>query len=249
MLGTLAAWMRPAYSPTEPVSLVRHVPIRECGEPMVDFTTYCPSLLLDEPRFNYTRATYVRQTVGDMLNLASKALPKQYRLAIIEGWRPKYIQRRMYLAVWDMVKTRHPEWSDTQLKRLVNRNTAPVDTPRVPPPHLSGGAVDVMLAHPDGRLLDHREPYEWHDYHCFPLDAPNLGPEARRVRTILADALLTGGLTNYPSEFWHWSYGDQGWAFRTGADAAIYGPTEPDGWCPIAEDAIDEPLTWVYEPK
>ena len=41
----------------------------------------------------------------------------------------------------------------------------------------------------------------------------------------LGAALLEGGLTNYPSEYWHWSYGDQGWAYRTGANQALYGVT------------------------
>ena len=38
------------------------------------------------------------------------------------------------------------------------------------------------------------------------------------------------GLTNYPSEYWHWSYGDQGWAYRGGHPAALYGMIEPPGW-------------------
>ena len=32
------------------------------------------------------------------------------------------------------------------------------------------------------------------------------------------------GLVNYPTEWWHWSYGDRYWALISGADAALYGP-------------------------
>jgi len=31
---------------------------------------------------------------------------------------------------------------------------------------------------------------------------------------------------NYPTEWWHWSYGDRYWAFVTGAPHALYGPTK-----------------------
>jgi zinc D-Ala-D-Ala dipeptidase len=34
---------------------------------------------------------------------------------------------------------------------------------------------------------------------------------------------------NYPTEWWHWSYGDSYWALTTGAPAAIYGPIDLTG--------------------
>ena len=45
----------------------------------------------------------------------------------------------------------------------------------------------------------------------------------RRHRRILAGALSSAGLTNYAGEWWHWSYGEPGWAVRTGHPLAIYG--------------------------
>jgi D-alanyl-D-alanine dipeptidase len=40
---------------------------------------------------------------------------------------------------------------------------------------------------------------------------------------MLAGALAGAGLVNYPTEWWHWSYGDRYWALLTGADSAHYG--------------------------
>ena len=34
------------------------------------------------------------------------------------------------------------------------------------------------------------------------------------------------GTMNYPTEWWHWSYGDRYWALLTGAPAALYGPVD-----------------------
>lgn len=56
--------------------------------------------------------------------------------------------------------------------------------------------------------------------------AHNIGPEARANRKILAEALTTVGLVNYPTEWWHWSYGDRYWALATDASHAVYGPLE-----------------------
>jgi D-alanyl-D-alanine dipeptidase len=47
--------------------------------------------------------------------------------------------------------------------------------------------------------------------------------EARHNREILCDALTRAGFVNYPTEWWHWSYGDRYWAFVTGAPVAPYG--------------------------
>jgi D-alanyl-D-alanine dipeptidase len=41
---------------------------------------------------------------------------------------------------------------------------------------------------------------------------------------MLASALQGAGLVNYPTEWWHWSYGDRYWAMASGRGSAIYGP-------------------------
>ncbi|WP_338682009.1 M15 family metallopeptidase [Streptomyces acidiscabies] len=65
-------------------------------------------------------------------------------------------------------------------------------------PHSAGAAVDLTL----------------------------VTPAARENRRVLGEALSTAGLVNYPTEWWHWSYGDRYWALVTGAPTALYGPRE-----------------------
>ena len=228
----------------EPVTELKRVPISENGEPLVNFLDACPLLLLDQPRFRYRRELFLRASVARMLCEASESVAKLgYRFAILEGWRPPFIQRRMYAAVEERWRTDHPDWSETKIRRITNQFTAPMNS-RVPPPHPTGGAVDLHLARPDGRLLDHIRPYEVGDRRSFFTLTAGLGEKAMKTREIMAEALLPTGLTNYPSEYWHWSYGDQGWAYRGGHPAAIYGPIEPPGWSPAPEDKVDGPLVW-----
>lgn len=234
--------MKKNISAAEPVSDLRRIPIRECGEPLVNFMKSCPELQLDPPRFNYTREMYARKGLAERLCWANEWLLKQgYRLSIIECWRAPHIQRRMYLSTWERFRTRHPDWSNVQLKRVVNRFTAPLHG-KVPPPHTTGGAVDLLLATADGKTLDHQGPYEAMDPRSFAFDAPNLSDEARSHRDMLKLALEPVGITNYPSEYWHWSYGDQGWAYRGGDPTAFYGPITPTGWQPNKDEDIEEPL-------
>ncbi len=51
--------------------------------------------------------------------------------------------------------------------------------------------------------------------------------EPRAWRDRLAIVMSEAGFVNYPHEWWHFSYGDQYWAWRTGALAALYGSAEP----------------------
>lgn len=232
---------------TEPVTDLKRVPIRECGEALVDYRQVCPELCLERMRFDYERAYLAREGLARRLCLANEYLMKRgYRLSILECWRPAHIQRRMYLASWARFKEMHPDWSDTKLKRLVNRFTAPPDHV-VPPPHSTGGAVDLWLADMSGQTLNHRDPYEMRDPAGFLFDAPKLTDEARRHRDLLAEALVSTGVTNYPSEYWHWSYGDQGWAYRGGHEAALYGRVSPEGYVAPVKDDIDGPLVWIED--
>jgi zinc D-Ala-D-Ala dipeptidase len=232
----------------EPVGELRKVPIRECGEPLVDFLQRCPRLLLDRPRFHYRRETLVRERVAEMLCRAETLLPAGLRLALIEGWRPPLIQRRMYMAVERQIRRRYPDWSEHRIRRAVNRFSAPMDK-KAPPPHTTGGAVDLMLAHEHGKLLDHSSPFDTYDPEGFAFDAPGLSPVARQTRDTLARALEEAGLTNYPSEYWHWSYGDQGWAYRGHHAHALYGAVQPPDWKPDPADESDDPLEFVDMPQ
>ena len=234
--------MKP-ISLAEPVSDLRRIPIRDNGEPLVDFLKL-PKVLLGQPRFDYRRETLLRKGVADRLALAAASLPNGYRLAVIEGWRPPYIQRRMYAMVWKRIKTANPDWSDIRIRRFVNRFTAPMNE-RVPPPHTTGGAMDVDLVDDDGKPYDVVTPFERRDVKCFALETPGLSETARTNRAILSGALSQAGITNYPSEYWHYSYGDQGWAYRGSQPAALYGAITPNDWTPDPKDDIEDPLVYI----
>ncbi|MFE9454584.1 M15 family metallopeptidase [Streptomyces sp. NPDC006739] len=101
--------------------------------------------------------------------------------------------------------------------------TSPVEVA----PHCAGAAVDLTLIDTDGVELDMGGAVNGHrtgDERWCPFDAPGLSATARDNRHLLAQCLREEGFVNYPSEWWHWSYGDRYWALMTSTPAAVYGP-------------------------
>ncbi|WP_392960148.1 M15 family metallopeptidase [Streptomyces sp. LN245] len=69
-----------------------------------------------------------------------------------------------------------------------------------------------------------------------------LSGRARRHRDILARAMDGAGFVNYPTEWWHWSYGDRYWALISKADRAVYGPVWPTRTAGSSTDGHGRPL-------
>jgi hypothetical protein len=63
-----------AYDPTEPVSILQSIPIIENHEPLIDFSVAYPDLRIDQPRFRYRRAPYLRQGILERLVAADLTL-------------------------------------------------------------------------------------------------------------------------------------------------------------------------------
>ena len=115
-----------------------------------------------------------------------------------------------------------PSLKPEEVRREASRYVAPIEVA----PHVAGAAVDLSLIDLDGRRLDMGTLL---DARAF--DAVAISAEARANRRLLSDVLTGAGLVNYPTEWWHWSYGDRYWAFETGAASACYG-TVPSEWTP-----------------
>ncbi|MGC4867552.1 M15 family metallopeptidase [Micromonospora sp. DT53] len=204
---------------------VAAVPSADDGEEFVDLREL-PELRLDgraaDPAGAYAR---LRAGVVDRLLAAQRALPGGLRLLVVEGYRPYQAQLAIFTGYRDELRRRHPDWSPERLHRETTKFVAPVEVA----PHSTGGAVDLTLCTDDGVELDlgtaiDATPEDSADA-CF-TDAPAIGGTARRHRQIMVDALGGAGMVNYPTEWWHWSYGDRYWALITGAPHTRYGPVD-----------------------
>ncbi|MFI6544439.1 M15 family metallopeptidase [Streptomyces prunicolor] len=198
--------------------------VAECGEPLVDVSDV---LLVDDRKNDTGAELHLRQGVLDRLLEAQALLPDGLRLLFVEGYRPPALQRRYFEGYGDELRAAHPDWPADRIRTAASRYVSPPEIA----PHSAGAAVDLTLADADGRELDMGTPMnanpEQSDGACY-TGADNITAEAAAHRAVLGKALGTAGLVNYPTEWWHWSYGDRYWALMSGAPAALYGPKDLD---------------------
>ena len=205
---------------------VAAVPVEESGEPLVDARRES-GLLVDGRRWDARGAfAHLRRGLLDRLLQAEALLvPQGYRLLLVEGYRPLALQARYVDDYAGRLRADHPEWTTEEIRTAASRYVSPPELA----PHSAGAAIDLTLADADGRERDmgtamNATPEESAGG-CY-TQADNIGDEARADREVLGAALTAAGLVNYPTEWWHWSYGDRYWALETGAATAPYGPVE-----------------------
>ncbi|MFF2364130.1 M15 family metallopeptidase [Streptomyces sp. NPDC058122] len=206
---------------------VSAVPVRECGESLIDIRRGSP-LLVDKRKQNDSDAFfYLRQGVLERLLQAQAQLPDGLRFLVVEGYRPPGLQRRYFEKYAGRLRAEQSGWSDEQIRSAASRFVSPPEIA----PHSAGAAVDLTLADADGCELDlgtpmNATPEESADA-CY-TDATGIREQARTHRAALGRVLTAAGLVNYPTEWWHWSFGDRYWALLTGAASACYGPRRHD---------------------
>lgn len=208
--------------------VVAAIPVREGGEPLVDVRT--DRRLLVDPRKRDPEGHFaqIREGVADRLLAAQDSLPAGLRMLFVEGYRPPALQRAYFQEYLGELRAEYPNASEQELFSAVSRYVSPPDIA----PHSAGAAVDLTLATTDGTELDmgtrvNASPEESSGA-CY-TEAGSIDANARANRDVLGRALASVGFVNYPTEWWHWSFGDRYWALAVGASAACYGPINRTG--------------------
>lgn len=202
---------------------VAAIPVSDNGEELTDVRDHGlrVSLFRADDAGDFA---HVRAGLATRLLRAAAELPRGVHLLIIEGYRPPALQRRYFDNYLRSLRATAPASDEERLRMLTSRYVSP---PGIAP-HSAGAAIDLTLCADDGTQLDLGTPVnatpEQSAGACY-THHPSVDGEARRNRATLAEALGTAGFVNYPTEWWHWSYGDRYWAMTTGAPSAIYGTT------------------------
>jgi D-alanyl-D-alanine dipeptidase len=236
-----------------------HLPIADCGEPLVVLP---PALLRLEPHpYQALGAPYgaggggpfqLRQQVVNRLLQAQHHLQQHrpgLRLAIFDGWRPLAVQ--VFMVEHAIVETCRERGIDPAQEgpqrdavvAEVGRFWAPPNADLgAPPPHSTGGAVDLTLADQAscqqlamGSAIDTIGPVSEPDHWLQQAEA--IVDDRARERFLqwhqhrcwLREAMAHAGFSQHPNEWWHFSWGDQLWAWRQGQSQAHYGRMDVAG--------------------
>jgi D-alanyl-D-alanine dipeptidase len=162
-----------------------------------------------------------------------------WRLTIFDAWRPVAVQRFMVehsIAEECRARGLDPVHAEAASRQAVVESVArfwaePSLDPTTPPPHSTGGAVDLTLADATGKPLamggaiDAIGPVSEPDHYAAAAAAAPASEAAhwQHRRTRLAAVMADAGFARHPNEWWHFSHGDQLWAWSLGETKAHYG--------------------------
>lgn len=194
--------------------------IREIENP-VQLTAIKPE---DGIFFNpqYTNVRLIRSYTYELLKQAAKSLPAGYRFVVYEAYRPMAAQIELWQKVVADKSRQYPHLSVDSEEFIALCDVFAANPYRQGSGHQSGAAIDVSLADERGKEFDMGGSVRGFD-ETAEFDCPDISPEARKNREILKTALSAVGFVNYPSEWWHYSFGDRLWARLTGSTLAIFG--------------------------
>lgn len=206
---------------------LKKVVTEDIGEPLVSLHTLPQTVVINLVDLHIetidTDRLRLRSGVVVLLKQVEENLPKGYHLMIRDAFRSKLIVEQLRALYIQREKEKNPNLSDQEASLLVEMFLATSDD-IVPPGHMTGGALDVVLAYDDGTRVPMEVSYD-------------LIPRAKQIRTIceglpqeimnnrkiLVEAMESVGFHNYSGEYWHYSYGDAYWAVRRKDKKALYG--------------------------
>lgn len=167
---------------------------------------------------------YVRLEVMKRLEIASKSLVTPYKLVVRAGHRPIAVQKRLLRECAADYKKDNPGVTDE--KALEHARTFVSDPDITLPPHVCGAAVDVeIIDSQTGKYLDFGSKMNEDNQKSF-LYYPNLTLKQKNNRLMLVTVMLDAGLASCMTEWWHFSYGDQLWAWFYNNKDSFYSPID-----------------------
>lgn len=229
------------------------IPIQECGEPLIPIPLEQFAVETPHPYAklgaNYGEGSpyFLRQDVVARLLNAQAQLQQQHpgwQIKIFDAYRPIAVQQFMvdytFKSLLEKQGLTAENLTSAQVEELWQQVyqiwALPSLNPATPPPHSTGAAVDITLSDENGKTfdlgseIDELSRRSHPDYYANPISAAEQTYHARRQ--LLHTVMSTAGFRRHPGEWWHFSFGDQMWAWQrrqeppTQAVVARYGRVE-----------------------
>lgn len=216
------------------------IPIQECHEPLVaipsdrfTFVRPHPYQSLGAPYGDYS-PYFLREGVLQRLLRAQAKLSARHpgwHLQIFDAYRPILVQQFMVdytfmqLARQEGVAKNLTEATRSRIQfKVLQFWAVPSPNPNTPPPHSTGGAIDLALTNAANEPVDMGSPIDEISPRSYPNHfADSTDPTHQKAhlhRALLVEVMSSAGFKQHPNEWWHFSIGDQLWAWQVG-DGAI----------------------------
>lgn len=210
----------------------QQIPIHECGEPLLpvplsEFAVVDPHpYIACGADYGEMSPYYLRAGAIDRLRQAQQNLSQihpGYRLQIFDAYRPVAVQQYMVNYTFQQVlQTRQQPASDltpaeaAEIWQQVYQIWAvPSFNPATPPPHSTGAAIDLSIIDENQQSLDMGSPIDEMSERSQPdyFARRSSGQQFHHNRELLYRVMTSAGFQRHPGEWWHFSWGDQLWAW------------------------------------
>ncbi|BAZ84626.1 M15 family metallopeptidase [Dolichospermum compactum] len=206
------------------------IPIIECGEPLVKVPLELFAVESPHPyqklgaNYGGHSPYYLRQSVVENLIQAQNNLqllcPNWY-IQIFDAYRPVAVQQFMVdYSFGEALRERgltekelSPQQREDLWKAVYEIWAVPSLDMNAPPPHSTGAAVDITLVNDFGEVVDMGSPIDEMSDRSHPEYYTHSHQEYDANRQLLRDVMLKAGFQRNPREWWHFSFGDQMWAW------------------------------------
>ena len=224
----------------------QNIAIAECGEPLVAIASNIitidphPYMSLGAP-YGDRSPFFVRQGILEKLQKSQaylQTIRPHYQIAIFDAYRPIPVQQFMVdYSFTQLVESKglkvdslSEEQKNSLMAEVMKFWAIPSHDPKMPPPHSTGAAIDVTFYrnHAEGEIsvnmgspIDEISDRSLPNYFANSIDS--LEMEFHCDRELLNEVMTHSGFQQHPNEWWHFSYGDQLWAWISNEKTAIYG--------------------------
>lgn len=212
----------------------RQVPIQECGEPLVAIPLKLFAVETPHPyikcgaEYAGKSPYYLRQGVLDRAIQAQERLQQlhpDWQIQIFDAYRPVEVQQYMVDYTFrDAVANRgldlaelSPAESDQIWQDVYQIWAIPSFDLDTPPPHSTGAAIDITLVDELGIPVNMGSPIDEMSPRSQPQHFANSSDPVEQNyhhnRQLLCQIMNYAGFVRHPEEWWHFSIGDQLWAW------------------------------------
>jgi len=219
------------------------IPIKDNGDKLIaipcslKFLDPHPYFHLGAPYKDKTSIWKLREEVVNRLVKVNDYLKSKssFNLLIYDSWRPLEVQEFMFKRAFLLeceksdidISFENRKSYPSILKKVEKFWAYPSHDTRCPPPHSTGGALDVCLSDKDGNLVEMGSMVDQMDETSNPYFYANIKNEEAIIwntrRNLLKEIMTKFGFAQHPNEWWHFSYGDQLWAWKNKKANAFYG--------------------------
>ena len=219
------------------------IPIKDNGDKLIaipsclKFFDPHPYFHLGVPYKDKTSIWKLREAVVNRLVKVNDYLisKSSFNLLIYDSWRPLEVQEFMFKRAFLLeceksdidISFENMKSYPSILKKVEKFWAYPSYDTMCPPPHSTGGALDVCLSDKDGNLVEMGSMVDQMDETSNPFFYANIKNEEAIIwnsrRNLLREIMTKFGFAQHPNEWWHFSYGDQLWAWKNKKANALYG--------------------------